>query len=416
MLATRASTATRLARSFATVVDAQASGIKIAAVDNGQPTSAVTFLVKAGSRYEPSPGIAHALKNFAFKSTAKRSTLGTVRESELYGGVLSSSLSREYLALTSEFLRGDESYFTSLLTSVLTTPKFLPYEYSEYVLPVVREESINAFKTPSTVAIEAAHALAFRSGLGAPLFTGTHTSVPLASVKAFAKEVFTAGNIAVLGTGIDSATLAKLVEQALAESSITTSSSSPVTSPSKYFGGSTRIDSHEGLQTVFIGFGTTVPSAVLSVLNAHVAPAPALKYPVVPRPSTTVSSVYLPYSDAALIGVLVQGPDASSVKEAAKDAVAKLKKPLSAEELKVAVARAKFSTAAALESREGFVQAIGSKILSNSEVSIESTLAALDKVDEAALSKTVSELTKATPTFVAVGDVNTLPYADEIGL
>lgn len=37
-----------------------------------------------------------------------RSALGTVRESELYGGVLTSSLSREHLALTAEFLRGDE--------------------------------------------------------------------------------------------------------------------------------------------------------------------------------------------------------------------------------------------------------------------------------------------------------------------
>ena len=57
---------TRLARSFATVVDS-VSGVKVAAIDNGQPTSAVTFLVKAGSRFENKPGVAHALKNFAFK-------------------------------------------------------------------------------------------------------------------------------------------------------------------------------------------------------------------------------------------------------------------------------------------------------------------------------------------------------------
>jgi ubiquinol-cytochrome c reductase core subunit 2 len=34
--------------------------------------------------------------------------LGTVRESDLYGGVLSSSLGREHLALSAEFLKGDE--------------------------------------------------------------------------------------------------------------------------------------------------------------------------------------------------------------------------------------------------------------------------------------------------------------------
>lgn len=68
MLATRASvarSASRLARNFATVVDT--AGVKVAAVDNGQPTSAVTFLVKGGSRFESKPGVAHALKGFAFK-------------------------------------------------------------------------------------------------------------------------------------------------------------------------------------------------------------------------------------------------------------------------------------------------------------------------------------------------------------
>lgn len=67
MLAARASTRNvqRIARSFATVVDT--AGLKVAAVDTNQPTSSVTFLVKAGSRFETKPGVAHALKNFAFK-------------------------------------------------------------------------------------------------------------------------------------------------------------------------------------------------------------------------------------------------------------------------------------------------------------------------------------------------------------
>lgn len=415
MLATRASTAKRLARSFATVVDAKVSGVKVAAVDHGQPTTALTFLVKAGSRYEPSPGVAHALKNFAFKSTAERSTLGTVRESELYGGVLSASLSREYLTLTTEFLRGDEAFFSSLLTSVLTTTKFLPYEYSEYVLPVVRDESTHASHVPSTVAIEAAHALAFRTGLGAPLFAGPHTPVSLESVKAFASSAFASGNVAVIGTGIDSARLAELVDRTLAETPLPSGPSSPSTS-SKYFGGATRIDSHGGPQTVFIGFGTTTPSPALTVLANHLAPSPALKWPSVPPSSTTLTPVYLPYSDAVLTGVLVQGPDTNSVKDAAKTLVDRLKKPLTAEELKSAVARTKFDAAVSVENRESLALAIGERIFSGAESSVESTLAELDQVDAAGFSKTVLELTKATPTYVAVGDVNALPYADEIGL
>jgi ubiquinol-cytochrome c reductase core subunit 2 len=74
MLASKVSTAarhtSRLARTFATVVDS--AGVKVAAVDNGQPTSAVTFLVKAGTRFENKPGVAHALKNFAYKVTCSQ--------------------------------------------------------------------------------------------------------------------------------------------------------------------------------------------------------------------------------------------------------------------------------------------------------------------------------------------------------
>ena len=55
----------RAVRSFATVVDS--AGVKVAAVDNGEATTSVTFLVKGGSRFENKPGVAHALQNFAFK-------------------------------------------------------------------------------------------------------------------------------------------------------------------------------------------------------------------------------------------------------------------------------------------------------------------------------------------------------------
>lgn len=48
-------------------VTSSSSGIKVASLDEGSPTSAITVAVKAGPRYEPSPGLAHVLKNFVFK-------------------------------------------------------------------------------------------------------------------------------------------------------------------------------------------------------------------------------------------------------------------------------------------------------------------------------------------------------------
>ncbi|OJA20781.1 hypothetical protein AZE42_07017 [Rhizopogon vesiculosus] len=419
MLARRASA---FARSFATVVDS--AGVKVAAVDNGQPTAAVTFLVKAGSRYEPKPGVAHALKNFAFKSTAKRSTLGTVRESELYGGVLSASLSREYLALTSEFLRGDEPFFVDLMSSFLTSGKFLRHEFQEYVIPVVEAESTAASQDPATRALELAHSLAFRSGLGSSLFASPHSHVSLDDVKEFAARAFSKGNIAVLGTGIDSTALTQLVEKALAGASI--GSSAVESKPSTYFGGETRVESHGGPETLFIGFGAAGPAdPALAILSAHLSPQSSVKWsqglsPIsgaIPQ-GTSVQSVLMPYSDATLFGLLVQGPSAEGVKEAAKVATKALKEStgLKGDALKMAAAKAKFAAASSLDGRDGIFSTLSTKVFANSEPSIEATLASIDKVDAAAFSKSVAAITKAKPTFVAVGSVQTLPFADEVGL
>ena len=48
-------------------VSATSSGIKLATLDEGLPTSAITVAVKAGARYESQPGLSHVLKNFVFK-------------------------------------------------------------------------------------------------------------------------------------------------------------------------------------------------------------------------------------------------------------------------------------------------------------------------------------------------------------
>jgi len=428
MLAARVSSARRashVARKFATVVDT--AGPKVAAVDSGQPTSAITFLAKAGSRFETKPGVAHALKNFAFKSTANRSALGTVRESEFYGGVLSTSLSREHLSLTAEFLRGDESFFVDLLTSFITSAKFTRHEFDEYVVPVIQAESLAASADPATHAIELAHALAFRSGLGSSLFASPHSSVTIDDIKSFAASAFSKGNIAVLGTGIDQSTLSKLVEKAF--SPPPSSSTAPTTSASSYHGGETRVEAHGGPQTVFIGFGSTgAPLPQLAALSAHLSPQPSVKWSQGLSPissaiptGTSVHTVFLPYSDATLFGFLVQGTTTAGVKEAGKAVVKALKDSaliggIKADDLKKAIAKAKFTAASAVDGRDGIVSALGTKVLAGSEASLETTLSSLDGVTAYAFSKAASTLIKAKPTYVAVGDIQSLPYADELGL
>ncbi|KAJ7574845.1 Metalloenzyme, LuxS/M16 peptidase-like protein [Mycena floridula] len=425
MLAARSSrrSAQRLARSFATVVES--SGLKVAAVDTNQPSSSVTILVKAGSRYEPKPGVAHGLKNFAFKGTKVRSALGTIRESELYGGILTSSLSREYLSLTAEFLRGDEEFFVDVLTSFVTSAKYARHEFEEYVLPAIEIDIQASSVDPATRALDVAHALAFRSGLGSSLFATPHSAFTAEDIKAFAASAFTKDKIAVLGTGISNEALTKLVEKSLA--SLSASSSSAAPKATSYFGGETRLDGHGGPETVFIGFGSTgAASPDIAVLTAHLSSESSIKWSLgtsqiatsIPQGSS-VQAVYLPYSDASLFGLLIQGQTPAQVTEAGKIAVTAMKAAaagLKGDDLTKAIAKAKFTAATAVDGRQGLVSALGPQTFTSSAVTLDATLTSFDKVTAASFAKTASALIKVKPTTVVVGDVSALPHIDELGL
>jgi ubiquinol-cytochrome c reductase core subunit 2 len=216
--------------------------------------------------------------------------------------------------------------------------------------------------------------MAFRTGLGSSLFAPAHYSMTADDVQSFAKSAFTKGNVAVLGTGIDQSALTHLVEQSVGSVSV---SPAAVSSPtSKYFGGENRVAGHEGPQTVFIGFGTAgTPSAELAVLAAHLSPQPSIKWSKGLSPissaiseGTSVQAIYLPYSDATLVGLLVQGQTAADVKEAGKAAVQALKgaattSGMSAEALKKAIVKAKFAAASAVDTREGLISVLGTKVM-----------------------------------------------------
>ncbi|KAH9915970.1 Metalloenzyme, LuxS/M16 peptidase-like protein [Epithele typhae] len=349
MLAARASAAraaSRLVRpagprKFATVVES--SGLKVAAADNGEPTSSVTLLVKAGSRYETKPGLAHVLKNYAFKSTDKRSTLGTIREAELYGGVLSSSLSREHLAITADFLRGDEG--SSSTSSHPSSPRpSSPATSSRVGRTNVRGRDRRRLADPATRALELAHALAFRAGLGNSLFGPAHTHVSAEDVQAFAASAFTAGNVAVVGSGIDPGLLE--------HSSLSPSGSSP--QPPLLPPRPRRLEvlwrgvppHSRRTQTVFIGFGAQGASAPeLAVLAAHLDPSPAVKWTKGTSPLAAAGAT---------------GADVKPRRGRRRGAQGR--GSLGAEELQKAVAKAKFAAASSFDHRDGLVAAVAPKL------------------------------------------------------
>jgi hypothetical protein len=72
----------------------------------------------------------------------------------------------------------------------------------------------------------------------------------------------------------------------------------------------------------------------------------------------------MPYSDATLFGLLVQGSSTEGVKEAAKVATKALKEStgLKGDALKMAAAKAKFAAASSLDGRDGIFSSLSSQV------------------------------------------------------
>lgn len=237
-------------------------------------------------------------------------------------------------------------------------------------MPAVESESQNASSDSATLALEAAHKIAFRSGLGNGLFAPSHAPVNVNDIQSFAQGAFSSGNAALLATGLEADALSKLLGDKLKHLSSGSGLSSQKTS---VHGGETRLPG-SGAPTVFVGFGHTgASSPALAALASHLEPASAIKWGAgvspltaeVPK-NTHIKPVYLPYSDAGLFGVLVQGATEGLVLDAAKAAVKALqavaKDGLSGELAGRASAQAKFAAAKAIESRTGYAAVLGPKV------------------------------------------------------
>jgi ubiquinol-cytochrome c reductase core subunit 2 len=235
------------------------------------------------------------------------------------------------------------------------------------VAPQVEAEAHATSTDPGAVAVDAAHVLAFRTGLGNPLLASSHNGITVEDVKAFAAQAFTKENVAIVGSGVQDAVLTQLVQKSLKGLPSGTTSSPPT----KYHGGESRISAHT-LPTVYIGFGTSTPTPSLAVLASYLDPTPSLKWskglsPLSNLPAgASIRVVYDAYSDGALLGLLVQGPSAEVVKEAGKIAVKALKDAgagaIKSDALTRALSRAKFSAASAVEGREGLTAAVASQV------------------------------------------------------
>ncbi|TIB94472.1 LuxS/MPP-like metallohydrolase [Wallemia mellicola] len=382
----------------------------------------LNVVFNAGTRFEDNQGVANVLKNFAFRNTAERSSLRQVREAEAAGGVLYSTLTRDNLILSTDFLPQHQELFVQILADVVKSTKFTQHEYDEAVKPALQAEFNAAQQNALIQAIDTAHTIAFRRGLGNSLFSASEHPVKLEDVKAYASKVYSADNVAFLSTGPSdiSSSLSKYF-------SGLSSTGQAQTQKSQYFGGEQRLNlPHEGhaLPSAFISWGSNSSSPAHTVLAELLGSGSNIKWnkglsPLAAIEEADVKAVNFEYSDASLFGFAVQSSSESNVKKASQKAVEAFKKiaqnGVESTQLQAAIAKSKFNYTLYADSADGWKQINGNGLINNNLKSLDQVLGEFDAVSTSSIQQAAADLLKNKVTLVTVGG-RELPYADELGL
>ncbi|RDA93003.1 hypothetical protein CP533_5497 [Ophiocordyceps camponoti-saundersi (nom. inval.)] len=412
------------------------SGLRVASRDVHGPTTKLAVVAKAGTRFQPLPGLTVGLEEFAFKNTQRRSALRIQRESELLGGQLAATHTREVLVLEASFLRGDLPYFAELLAEVLSMTKYTTHELHEDVERVLPLKQAALRADVPYLALDNAHAVAFHTGLGAPKYPSL--SAPMKQylnedyIASYADLVYSKPNFAVIADGASSTDFTKWISQFFQD--VPASSQSGQTlkvEASKYHGGEQRTE-HSGGNSMVIAFpGSNLSGSKpeIPVLAALLGGEPTIKWApgfsllgkaCSGMSNLSVSASNLAYSDAGLLAVTLSGP-ASSVRKAAEATGKALKSiadgSIKEEDVSRAVANAKFEFLDRAQLRDPGMLLTGSGIVTSGKpVDLAAVANAFDSVKKDKVIATAKDLMGGKATVSTVGDLFVLPYADELGL
>lgn len=273
---------------------------------------------------------------------------------------------------TDVFFSCNSELFAEILSDVVSKQKFQEHEFVD-VAHQTAGESANAFSNAEITAIEAAHQVAFRSGLGNSIFAKPTARINNAAVKAYAQELFTQDNIALVGTGIDHETL-----QQLAETYLNLPSGKLSLPASKYFGGESRIESVSQNGEYILAFegaaANSTEFAALQVLRyalggdvqiKHSAGAGILAQTAAKfAEGTEIKAFNIGYSDAGLFGVQVSAATAETgaAISAAAEELNAAAKGLSSDAFSRAVAQAKYAATAGFETRLDRLETLGVQV------------------------------------------------------
>lgn len=257
------------------------------------------------------------------------------------------------------------------------------------------------------------------------------------SIAAFAQGAYAKPSLAIVGNGPGTTELSKWVGQFFdaAPASPAAGPYAPKTTPATYYGGETRLPSSSGNAVVFAfpgtsaagtpGFDTSVP-VLASLLGGQSsikwsAGSSLLAQATADIPGVSVSTTAPAYADTGLVAVTISGGNAASVAAASKSVAQTLQKlaagdGVTAEAAARAAAAAKFSAISAGQSTAGGAELAGFDLLQSGKVAATSELASIGDVNIASVQEAAKKVLSGKASVVAVGDLDALPHAEELGL
>lgn len=359
------------------------SAVKLVARDAPGNLSTLTVVVNNAGSKAGKAGVAHLLSKYNFLNNEVKSALRFTRESELLGGSFASTVTRDDIILSTQFLKQDLPYYVEALGNVLTKTSFRPHELSEIVLPAAKADFTTAAADNAFIALEELHQLSFRTGYGNPLYYDNTTKLSVADVQSFASQAYTSSGVSIFASGVNEADLAGFV----GESAFSELPAGSLASPAvKTFTGKDARIRASGASSALTGVPVKPADfAKFETLSVAVG-STVLPNPFAPLASIPGATSHLyKYKDAGLFVVSVTGANGAVVSEGIKQA-------------------------------KKIVDGVTSSQLSSASKDAELALT-LQSTFEAPLETAVSSVSEAKLgafNYVAIGDVDALPYPEEL--
>lgn len=402
---------------------ALADGVKLATIDSVSPVSSLAVFVEGGAAAEtPSTtGAAKVLAAVAFQATSNRSTFRLTRELEKIGASAYAKAGRDHIAFGVDFVRLNQREALEILSDAVFNARYTYWEVRD-TLETVKEQLADALKNPSTVVTEVLHRAAFDGSLGNTVTVdpAALASFDNATLHEYVASIMAPSRVVIAGVGVDHAEVA-----GLAAPLIKVPSGGAAPAGSKYTGGSMNVLTPTASAVhLALGFeanggvsdGKT--AALAAIIKALLDEArPTLPYS---RKEDEVFSTLTPfahlYKSTGIVGLSASAPagKASALADAVSKKVEALAKGVSEAQLSHAKSLALGELKASTASTSGLLASVGSHVLSTGKFDAAAAAAQLQGVTTTEVASYVASMLKASPTFVAYGNLSSLPKFDSI--